>query len=327
MKRRQYVFGLALLAVFTLGACNGEEGPEKDYDIEIISDVEAFEYSLDIEGNTMALSLDSHGENYEFVHWYEPETFTVLSEEESFERDLYKETMTIEAVFEFTGSGGEPGEFTGNESFETLLSYGLDGYYQEAEGLYGNDLDDALTTILNRDVTSLSYGDIWDVVQDSDEDPDNPGNVILVYTRESVSGPATYPTYNREHIWPQSKFDVDAKSDAHHLKPSDVSENSRRGNLPFGETGSTYEPPDVVKGDVARMLFYMDARYDSLDVSSGVVGDLGMLLEWHVEDPVDDFERNRNEVIHDYQGNRNPFIDHPHLAYLMFYDHPSLDLD
>lgn len=28
-------------------------------------------------------------------------------------------------------------------------------------------------------------------------------------------------------------------------------------------------------------------------------------------DPVDDLERERNEVIFSHQGNRNPFIDHP----------------
>ena len=38
------------------------------------------------------------------------------------------------------------------------------------------------------------------------------------------------------------------------------------------------------------------------------------LLVWHNQDPVDDFERNRNNVIYDYQGNRNPFIDHPELV-------------
>ena len=38
------------------------------------------------------------------------------------------------------------------------------------------------------------------------------------------------------------------------------------------------------------------------------------LLEWHAQDPVDDFELNRNNVIYSYQRNRNPFIDHPELV-------------
>jgi endonuclease I len=39
---------------------------------------------------------------------------------------------------------------------------------------------------------------------------------------------------------------------------------------------------------------------------------MSTLKDWHEEDPVDDFERHRNEVIYtDYQSNRNPFIDHP----------------
>ena len=44
------------------------------------------------------------------------------------------------------------------------------------------------------------------------------------------------------------------------------------------------------------------------------------LLEWHELDPVDDFERNRNNVIYSFQGNRNPFIDHPELVDFLWGD-------
>jgi endonuclease I len=41
-------------------------------------------------------------------------------------------------------------------------------------------------------------------------------------------------------------------------------------------------------------------------------GKLSVLLQWNAQDPVDDFERNRNDVIYNnYKHNRNPFIDHP----------------
>jgi endonuclease I len=41
-------------------------------------------------------------------------------------------------------------------------------------------------------------------------------------------------------------------------------------------------------------------------------------LEWNEFDPVDDFERHRNEVLYSYQGNRNPFIDYPEFANLIW---------
>ena len=70
---------------------------------------------------------------------------------------------------------------------------------------------------------------------------------------------------------------------------------------------------DNHRGDVARILFYMDIRWGDATVLSDM-GTLSTLLAWHELDPVDDFERNRNEVIYKYQKNRNPFIDHPELA-------------
>ena len=44
------------------------------------------------------------------------------------------------------------------------------------------------------------------------------------------------------------------------------------------------------------------------------MGKLSSLIQWHFDDPVDDFEINRNEVIFGFQQNRNPFIDHPNLV-------------
>ena len=67
----------------------------------------------------------------------------------------------------------------------------------------------------------------------------------------------------------------------------------------------------------------MDVRYDELKLvfltgtqkpAKQEMGDLATLLQWHIDDPVDDFERNRNNVIFGYQNNRNPFIDHPELV-------------
>jgi hypothetical protein len=46
----------------------------------------------------------------------------------------------------------------------------------------------------------------------------------------------------------------------------------------------------------------------------GYFGKLSTLLDWHISDPVDSFEMNRNHIIYSYQKNRNPFIDHPEFV-------------
>ncbi|MFD2292358.1 T9SS type A sorting domain-containing protein [Mariniflexile gromovii] len=47
---------------------------------------------------------------------------------------------------------------------------------------------------------------------------------------------------------------------------------------------------------------------------TGQFGDLATLLDWHRNDPPDDFEMNRNNVVYTWQFNRNPFIDYPDLV-------------
>lgn len=206
-------------------------------------------------------------------------------------------------------------------------------YYQSAEGLTGNALFLELRDIVNTGFVGVSYGDARYILDESDADPNNPNNVILVYLGTSVSG--TWDngiTWNREHVWPQSLLgvsvensDINVGSDLQNLKPANPSENSSRGNKYFDNvtTSSSYEPRDEVKGDVARILFYMWTKWDFLSLvdsypSTYQMAMLSVLLEWHELDPVDDFERNRNEVIYSYQNNRNPYIDYPEFVELIW---------
>jgi endonuclease I len=220
-----------------------------------------------------------------------------------------------------------------------------DGYYDDAQGKTGEELKKALHTIISRDVSTLSYDEAFDALKATDQDPKNSKNVIEVYTGKSVSADSNgggEGAWNREHVWAKSHGDFGTKegpgTDIHHLRPSDVKVNSIRGNKDFDNGGGevegapgnrtdddSFEPRDAVKGDVARMILYMSVRYEGDDsfpdlepndkVDNGSapnMGRLSVLKKWSEQDPPDDFEKNRNEVIFDkYQHNRNPFVDHP----------------
>ncbi|MCB9882114.1 MAG: endonuclease [Planctomycetes bacterium] len=105
------------------------------------------------------------------------------------------------------------------------------------------------------------------------------------------------------------------------------------------------------RGDIARTMFYMDIRYEGgthggtgasepdlrltddrnlMDQSNtgqnrsiGYMGLLSVLLQWHEQDPVDAFERRRNDVVYSYQGNRNPFVDHPEWVRAIYQPCPA----
>jgi len=252
-------------------------------------------------------------------------------------------------------------------SFFTSLFFGQipNGYYDDAQGLTGEVLKTELNNII-KDHTEFPYTssatDVWDILKETDKDPNNPNNVILLYSGWSKNGEEEYDGgngWNREHVWAKSHGDfgntIGPGTDVHALRPCDVSVNSARSNRWFAECSTEYidgdgatgcytsstewvwKPNENVKGDVARMIFYMATRYEgdgmepdlqiidylpsNNNTSDPVHAKLSDLLLWHMQDPVDDWERNRNNIIYyDYQNNRNPFIDQPEFAELIWGD-------
>jgi endonuclease I len=147
--------------------------------------------------------------------------------------------------------------------------------------------------------------------------------------------------WNREHTFPKSLGHPNLGTsgpgaDAHHLRACDVQRNSERGSKVFADgsgnshsmSSNSWYPGDEWKGDMARMMMYMYLRYGNrclptyVGSGSTVASDSNMVqlfLEWNAEDPVSQYEVNRNNYLenanNDYgQGNRNPFIDNPYLA-------------
>lgn len=230
------------------------------------------------------------------------------------------------------------------------IAFNPSQYYLGTESLTGSELKEKLHKRIQGH-KRFSYSCVWEILKEADQDPSNSQNVIGFYTNRPIpkirrdQGGSDQDAWNREHIWAKShgfrqKY-KHAFTDVHHLRATDKSVNNDRGNNDFDNGGErnhectecregdgTWEAPDKVKGDLARMMFYMATRYEGTDGETPDLqlvdrktasdtprfGKLCTLLEWHLIDPVSPDERSRNDVIYSWQGNRNPFIDHPEFV-------------
>ena len=237
-------------------------------------------------------------------------------------------------------------------TFGIVASTQPTGYYADLDAKTGMSLRQAMQDIIadSSMVRAQTYTDIIDILKEADQNPANSNQVWLVYSEEGRAKLDFQTTsdnngkWNREHTFPRSRAGYKSiaedglgdgadvfwvtsadslrhgNSDAHALRAADGPENSARNNKHYGE----YDGPDGTlgsfRGDVARSVLYMEIRYNALAIVNGFpdidgqLGDLATLLEWHRNDPPDDFEMNRNNVIYNWQRNRNPFIDQPDLV-------------
>lgn len=227
-----------------------------------------------------------------------------------------------------------------------------DGYYDSLDGLSDMALRQALQDIIADPnvVRAQTYADVIDILMEADQNPANSNQVWLLYTEEGrakldlQTGSNNAGKWNREHTFPRSRGGFDdieedeiadgidvfwtteadslrhGNSDAHALRAADAAENSTRGNQHYGQYIGPSGTLGSFRGDVARSVLYMEIRYNGLEVvngfptTTGQLGDLATLLDWHRNDPPDDFEMNRNNVVYTWQFNRNPFIDQPDLV-------------
>lgn len=247
--------------------------------------------------------------------------------------------------------------------FSKLIFSQPSDYYDLAKDKKGDELKLALHEIIKGHVQfpyTSSSTDVWDILKLTDRDTFDTTLVELIYSGGLVDGAQEYNSGNgwtREHVWAKSRGDFGTSpgpgTDVHALRPCHTGINSTRNNRAFDNcsscknveylgtnTGSytdnnlwIFEPRDEMKGDVARMIFYMATRYeqeDGVDLElDDVIRDntdkspnhsvLSTLLIWNESDTVSEKEKRRNDIIYDkFQKNRNPFIDHPELANYIF---------
>jgi len=148
---------------------------------------------------------------------------------------------------------------------------------------------------------------------------------------------------NCEHSWPQSMGagSEPQKSDLHHLYPCRGNVNSSRGNKPYAEIDDNdtdkwwrfdyyetsipsqyidefsevdndngkFEPREVVKGNIARGMFYFFTIYNDEADHNFFEEQKYFLNLWDKQDPVDDIELARTLSIATYQDDIvNPFV-------------------
>ncbi|SHI95201.1 Por secretion system C-terminal sorting domain-containing protein [Hymenobacter daecheongensis DSM 21074] len=165
------------------------------------------------------------------------------------------------------------------------------------------------------------------------------------------TNPGVVSNINCEHSIPQSWFNevVRMRSDIHHLFPTVIQWNSDRGSDPFAEipdaqtlkwmrgntsqttiptsnideysedTNSEFEPREDHKGNLARAAFYFYTMHQGQTFDPGkdvitALANLNTLYQWHLADPVDARERERNRRVAKSQGNFNPYVAYPDLV-------------
>lgn len=109
-------------------------------------------------------------------------------------------------------------------------------------------------------------------------------------------------------------------SDLHNMVPVRSRIEMQRRSVRYDNVGNTvqpdecgirvsaqfFEPPERVKGDVARTVAYMVDTY-----GLPWLGASSILKQWNRLDPPDDSELTRHRRIAEIQGNENPFVTHP----------------
>ena len=279
-----------------------------------------------VEGNKVIKPADPSRDGYEFVGWTLDLESSVLFDFNT----IIEEDIKLYAIWEEIEIVLYTGYYEGITSADTGLTL--------VNKLY-NII--SVVTAGNGNQNS-SYGEVRDILMESDINPKNTDYLWGIYDNADIPKIWDGSTMNREHVWPNSRLGVPRDtlnnsirridSDPHNLRIIIPRTNTDRNNYIFVNSSpsvnghvipgtQTYYPGDAHRGDVARILLYMAVRYkdilkldenmygENYSLNGTSFGDIKVLLQWHQEDPVDDFEIQRNDVIYEHQGNRNPFID------------------
>lgn len=238
---------------------------------------------------------------------------------------IFKIRIAVKTILDIIKTQ-QPGLSPRRASAKNELDVNLDrasDLYDGCAGLKDKALRDKLQAIVSCQ-TPIGYQEAQRVIFERLDNFD--GQVECVYTGRKLATTQEPPATNMniEHTWPQSQGAVgDAKCDLNHLFPTDSKANGIRSSFPYGNVknvkweeggskfdGSVFQVRKQHIGDTARAKFYFAVRYGKSIPSS----EEAVLRQWNKDDPVDAFEKNRNDKIENIQHNRNCFVDHPEFV-------------
>jgi endonuclease I/chitodextrinase len=218
----------------------------------------------------------------------------------------------------------------------------IPSYYNDVNlNLTGTALKNELANkIIVTHTTDLTYSpNTWNAIRQTDADPSNSNNVVLIYgwndadgditndrtrdnTLQDTGSGATF-VWNREHVYSKSLANpvlvtssAGAGTDVHNLRAADRSRNTSRSNRKFADGSGTasyitaegyWYPGDEWKGDVARMMMYMYLRYGNqtlptnVGVGTTVASDPNMILLF--------LEWNAEDPVSALEMQRNPMLE------------------
>ncbi|MCM0612721.1 endonuclease [Marinobacter sediminum] len=90
------------------------------------------------------------------------------------------------------------------------------------------------------------------------------------------------------------------------VRYENLGETINRDDCGIRESAGFFEPPERVKGDIARTVAYMVETYDL-----PWLGSTPVFQGWNRLDPPDDTELTRHRRVAEIQGNENPFLTNP----------------
>lgn len=163
--------------------------------------------------------------------------------------------------------------YTGEYSWDNMSALegvDTDSSLKAMDGELYNELQELMDDTMTNSVSYKSLTSYWPYT-----DANNGSDDAVLFYSDSVSS-----DYNREHVWPKSRggfYQRNAGSDLHHLRPTNSTINSTRGNHTMGDVVGVL-PSYSTASYGGRTVLYYNASYDLVEVNDNIKGDVARIL-------------------------------------------------